>query len=337
MPHDADGKRKRITDLDPIEVTLTFAPAIREDFIMAKSEGTPLDATELSALAKSLQIEKAEDIPPDKLQAAMAAKASGQPITGDPNQDDPTKQANLPGDPDPKKMPDDDPTKKPDPFANLDKSVSQAITEAAKALMPHFASLPPEIAKFFQGAPQPDPMVEPSNNPADPSPQLEAVKTELSKSNKELAAAGSKITNLEQQLTAIQDKSDLEECRVIAKSISPNVEGTAQFLLELKKNGITDADFKEYVEGQRRMYVAASESDAFAEISKSEKNGEGATAYDKVMKMAQEMVAKSENPADPTALAKSIQAVLDLNPELATQYEQDVDKSITAVRGSEEA
>ena len=297
---------------------------------MAKSEAAVLEQSELEALAKSLGIAKTEDIPPDKLKDAMAAKATGDdPAMPDPDKDkEPDKTSNLPG------MPDDDPTKKPNPFENLDKSISQALVLAQKALEPHMQSLPPEIAKYFSSIPAPAP-VEPSVNPTDPSPALEAAKAipEIAKSIK---AQSDQIKDLTQELGAMKDANALEECMVIAKSISPDVKGTANFLLELKKNGISDDNFKVHVENQRRMFVAANESDAFKEISKSSNSGGGASAYDKVMKLANEMIAKSEKPTDPETQATSIAAILELNPALAEQYEREMTESITPSHGSAE-
>jgi hypothetical protein len=327
VPNDNDGKRRKITDLDPIEVTLTFAPAIREEFIMAKS-ANPLNEQELEALAKSLNIEKVEDIPADKLQAAIASKdASGGNL-------DPRLDKRMPGDPDPDKKPDeDDPTKKPNPFANLDQSVSQALTVAAKALEPHMQSLPEDIQKYFGALPKPD--IAPPGS-TEPNPMLEAVKSALPEIMKSVTdPMENTIKSLTEQVDALSTEKEMVESRTIAKSISADVEGTAGFLVELKKNGISDENFKKYVEDQRRMYHAASQSDAFRTISKSK--GDSVSAYDQVMAKAQDMVAKSENPTNSDVLAKSIQHVLDTNPELAMQYNRDMDRAITPGASPEEA
>jgi len=296
---DSEQTDIQITDLDPGEVSLTKRPAVREKTLMVKSE--VLNEQQLAELAKSLNI-KVEELTPESIRKAEEEIKKGILPFQQPPQQPPQQEDQKP------KLP---------PMPELDKSVSQYVALAAKTLAPVMSSLPEEIQKYF-GSALASPMLSKAEAQAE---QAEIIKSMLPGVVNEITRPLSdKIGTLEATVGELTRAAELSAMREVAKSISPDVEGTAAFLVDLKK-AVSQEKFDAFVEQQKRLYAAAAASDAFKQLSKSSQD-ESPVA--KIDRLAQEIIAKSENPGDPVVRARALEQVLRANPELAREYERDM-------------
>ncbi len=84
---DSDEDLEEMFRLRPAEVTLTGAPAVREEFLMTKSKVT-LNDLELHGLASKLGVDGIEAIPEVEVSKAVAMKTEEQKAEDDEDEDD---------------------------------------------------------------------------------------------------------------------------------------------------------------------------------------------------------------------------------------------------------
>lgn len=318
---------EEVIDHDPVELTLTKAPAVREEILMKKSD-IELNDEELQELRKSLGLDEGADIPDDEKKKAEDAKIEGLKKAGKITDDDLKRLREGGGDDDDEE--DDEEKKrkkKEEEDETMKKSVSQKVTAAQKVLADVMDSLPEDVQKFFK-----DSSVDTG---VDTAEVAKSVVAEIKKSfgdvveSAETKALRAEVAELKKSITDLTGKAADAELLEIAKRISATPEKEIATLRTLRKS-MSDEDFKGYVEGQERMFRAANNSEAFRQVSSGANNGAstvgGASA--KLVEIAKSQIKKSEdgNSNDQAQVAKVLAEILE-NPgehsELVDQYHKE--------------
>jgi hypothetical protein len=344
-----------IDELDPAEVTFTFAPAVREKVLMTKSISQILSEDELTELAKSLGIEEVTKIPAEEIAKCETKKQDIlKGLFDDPAAQPPGGPPAPKKDPAPAPAPAPDPAGAP-PAGGPPASASNVIFSVAKMLAPVMNSLPLEVQKFFQSAAgggpaaaPPAPGGPPAPAPAAPAPAPAAaggiMKSEEAVEIFKSAFPGvaefiaeeatkpllEKLEKAEKQIEVLEASSGSAELMEIAKSISAQPEQEVASLQVLKKS--MDAEtFKGYVESRRTQFNAANDSAAFRQLSKSEGATGNVTAEAQITAKAAEL-RKSDPSLDGPA---SIRKAMEENVELAKAYQKDMAARAAVTSGAD--
>lgn len=326
---DVDEDSEEIFDLRPKEVTLTGAPAVREDFLMTKSEGTTLNDLELHGLASKLGVDGIEAIPEVEIKKAITLKTEAENETEkglhDDEEEDPDKKGKVP----PqfmKKAEDDDKDKKDDDEDELDLGKSDLIRTLAPALLTQKSSLPASLVKALEKS-----VEEGKDDDADTDSAkavADVMKSELPTLFKMVSEPLlADIKKSEDRIATLEAERDLVGYREIAKSMPGDIEKVAVRLAHLSKS-MSKSEYDSFVEEQRGIFKTLEESDLLKSIQ-----GHAVDTTDPIVAVqvkAEAEIAKSGKSGDPEALANALIHVLNSEPAMANAYHREMENRAAA-------
>ena len=141
------------------------------------------------------------------------------------------------------------------------------------------------------------------------------------------------IAKSNERLQGLEDERDLTAAVEIAKSMPGDTLVVAKRLIQLKKS-MDSGEYQDYIEEQKGIKVQLSKSATFSQMG-SGRSTEGTTAESKIMALADQVIAKSGN-TDKSAKGDAIALVMEQNPDLANQYNREMEKAASAITGSED-
>ncbi len=322
---DKDEDLEEMFRLRPAEVTLTGAPAVREEFLMTKST-VKLNDLELHGLASKLGVDGIEAIPEAEVSKAIALKSEELKAEDDDKEDDEDedkeggKKNPIPPqfrknedmddkDKDKDKKEDDEDDKELDLGKSaVMRSLAPTILTASKA------DLPANVVKALEKIVAED---EKSDN--DDTDAAKAV-AEVMKS--EMPGIVNAISApYEKRLAQLEGERDAAAMHEIAKSIPGDTGKMTKRLVILKKS-MPKADFDEFVAEQVGLQKSIDESELMSTIQGRAVNA--SEPEQTIQSKAEAIVSKAGKTGDPIALAKAIETVMDLEPALANQYNNDM-------------
>lgn len=325
---DADEDLEEMFAIRPAEVTLTGAPAVREDFLMTKS-AVQLNNLELHGLASKLGVDGIEAIPEVEISKAVAIKSEELKAEDDDKDKDDEKDdeknkipPQLRKDDDGSKKADDD-DEDDDKDDELDLGKSQIMRALAPAILAQKSDLPNSVVKALEK------IVGDSKEDDADSEAAKAVASVLSKSESPLVKMIQdpllkQIKKSEDQLAELVQERDEARMHEIAKSIPGNIDAMTKRLVLLKKS-MPASEFDAFVKEQQGIQIMIEENEMMKSIQ-----GRGVDASDAqnaVRTKAEAMISKAGKAGDQVELAKAIVTVLDQEPALAQQYHKDMQRN----------
>ena len=323
----ADEDLEEMFAIRTAEVTLTGAPAVREDFLMTKSNMVALNNLELHGLASKLGVTGIEAIPEVEISKAVDLKTEELKAEEDEKEEDDDKDKNKIPPQLRKAADDDDPDKdkkkdmdEDDDEDELDLGKSQIMRALAPAILAQKSGLPDSIVKALEKA-----VADKEPDDAD-TEAAKAVASVLSKSESPLVKMIQdpllkQIQKSEDQLAELVQERDEARMHVIAKSIPGDIDAMTKRLVMLKKS-MPASEFDAFVKEQQGIQTMIEENEMMKSIQ-----GRGVDASDAqaaVRTKAEAMISKAGKAGDQVELAKAIVTVLDQEPALATQYHKDM-------------
>lgn len=322
---DTDDKEEMF-DLNPKEVTLTGAPAVKEDFLMVKgNEG--LNDLELHGLAAKGGYNGIEAIPEVEIKKAVDLKteAENEAAKGlhaddeDPDKDKTPEQLR-------KQEEDKD---KEDDEDELDLGKSHVVRSLAPAMLTVKADLPKNLVKALEKS------VADAEAEKEDDKDTEAAKAVAEVMKSEAPALATliqapllvEIKKSTDRIAALEAERDLVAFTEVAKSMPGDVEKVAKRLVILKKS-MNTKDFDTFVEEQQGVQKALLESEAFKSMQ-----GRGVDTSDAVRAVqakAEAEISKSGKSGDQVELAKAITHILETDKTLADAYHKDMQRAAAA-------
>ncbi len=311
--------------LRPAEVTLTGAPAVREEFLMTKSK-VQLNNLELHGLASKLGVDGIEAIPEAEVSKAIALKSEELKAEDDDKEDEDDKDKDKDGkgkvppqfmkrededDEDKKKGVHDDDDEDDD---DLDLGKSAVMRALAPTILASKADLPASVVKSLEKI-----VAEDEKSDSDDTDAAKAV-AEVMKS--EMPGIVKAISEpYEKRLAGLEAERDSAQMHEIAKSIPGDTGKMTKRLVILKKS-MPKVDFDEFVQEQVSLQKNIDESEAMSTLQ-----GRGTNASEPeqtVRRKAEAIVSKSGKTGDKVELAKAIETVMEQEPALARAYNNDM-------------
>ncbi len=325
-------QQKEIQDLSPKEVSLTVAPQVREEFLLMKSQTMELTRTEVVELAKS------EGVTVEDLTDEVIAKAEGNKAKEKEELKKKTDEELTPEDR--KRLAN---LNKQDPEEEEEeedmKKSQEELKKARISVMKTAASIlgvkPSVIKKAVE-----DELKKGVHKPGEEEDD-EIKKSQLEELAKSIpglrdlieSPLKAEITKSNERLQGLEDERDLTAAVEIAKSMPGDTLVVAKRLIQLKKS-MDSGEYQDYIEEQKGIKVQLSKSATFSQMG-SGRSTEGTTAESKIMALADQVIAKSGNTSK-TAKGDAISLVMEQNPDLANQYNREMEKAASAITGSED-
>ncbi len=310
---------EELVNIEPVEVSLTIAPMVKEDFLMTKSAVKfELKAEDIHEIAKSLGLEPEEVSQEEVKQALKTAAAVIEKAMP------PQLAAALEGNKDKKKPDDDD----EDEEEAMMKAISGASADVKKALAAahgilavHKSKLPTSLVavlKAFDKAKKADPSAfEEADVKKSATDMIEIFKSQFPGVVEAIVEPVQKqLTDANKTIQAMQDARELDELRELAKSmpIQGEPDQAAQKLLGIKK-ALSPEQWEDFVKDQQAIYAQVSKSSLFNQVSgRSDNSG---TATDRMLAKAKELVQKS---AGKSSIEEAITLVASEYPQLYSEY-----------------
>ena len=329
-----DEDNEEIFDLRTAEVTLTGAPAVREDFLMTKAEVT-LNNLELHGLASKLGVDGIEAIPEVEIRKAITLKVEEENEEDkkkrmDEEEEDPDKKGKVPPQFLKKVEDEDDKEDEEDEDKPLELGKSSVIRGLAPAMLTVKADLPKSLVRALEKSIE-DGKAEDDDDDDEMKKSgalVEAMKSEMPGILKLVAGPlHADIKKSQERIATLEAERDMVGFREIAKSMPGNEEKVASRLAHLSKS-MNKADYDAFVEEQQGIFKTLEESDLLKSIQ-----GRGVDATDPiavVQTRAEAEIAKSGKAGDPQALGEALMRILDSDPAMARAYNNEMEQRAAA-------
>lgn len=307
-----DSRDEELVGIEPVEVSITVAPMVREDFLMTKSAITPEAVQEV---VKSLGIEPTDltDADLEKVHAAVVKAMPPQlaaALQGGGGDAPPAKK--KPVDPN---EPDEDELCK----SILDSSpeVKKAMQAAAGLLKTHKSALPAPLTAVLKALAKaqkdnPDAFKDADVSKSDIEVFKSAFPGVIEEITAPLTRQLAEATKTVQEMVDSRDLSDMHE---LAKSmpLQGEPDAVAKRLLDMKK-AMPTALWDEFVADQKAIFAQVSKSESFRQVSG---RGMDGSATEKMQQLAKDIVQKSSGQ---TSIDDALALVAQDRPDLYSEY-----------------
>ena len=332
---ETDEENEEIFDLRTAEVTLTGAPAVREDFLMTKAELT-LNDLELHGLASKLGVDGIEAIPEVEIRKAVTLKVEEE------NEEDKKKRLHEEEeDPDKNgKVPpqfakkaegeDDDDDKDEDDDKPLELGKSSVIRGLAPAMLTVKADLPKSLVRALEKsiedgkADDDEDKDEMKKNEA----LVEAMKSEMPGILKLVSEPlHADIKKSQERISTLEAERDMVGFREIAKSMPGDEEKIAARLAHLSKS-MSKSEYDAFVEEQQGIFKTLEESDLLKSVQ-----GRGVDSTDPIAVVearADAEIAKSGKAGNQQAKAEALLSILESDSVVANAYHREMEQRAAA-------
>ncbi|MCH8825517.1 MAG: hypothetical protein IIB16_01055, partial [Chloroflexi bacterium] len=311
-----DEDNEEIFDLRTAEVTLTGAPAVREDFLMTKAEVT-LNDLELHGLASKLGVDGIEAIPEVEIRKAITLKVEEENEEDKKkglhdDEEDPDKKGKVP--PQFMKKAEDEEDEEEDEDKPLELGKSSVIRGLAPAMLTVKADLPKSLVRALEksiedGKAEDD---EDKDEMKKNEALVEAMKSEMPGILKLVSEPlHADIKKSQERIATLESERDMVGFREIAKSMPGDEEKIAARLSHLSKS-MNKADYDAFVEEQQGIFKTLEESDLLKSVQ-----GRGVDATDPIASIqarAEAEVSKSGKAGDQQAVGEALTRRLESDP-----------------------